>query len=73
MDSKDCLKEIHPVVTIRDLTVLLETELQLAAANGSPIPSIGGVNLRFGLMSGTEEVSVPFLVTSDTLDTLDTL
>ena len=68
------MKKHFPNKTIRKIEELLEEteEIKLVAANGTPIPYEGWVELEMQLLSdGTdrkESIQVPFLVTKETLD-----
>ena len=65
--SSDFLKQEHPYLQPRKLEEILGTSLELRAANNSPIPYNGFVELAFGLTApyegdGTFRLNVPFLV-----------
>ena len=60
-------------MAIKQLSELLDTDLNLTAVNGTKVPYIGWVEVRVKLTppssnSGQEELLVPFLVTSEKLD-----
>ena len=60
-------------MAIKQLSELLDTNLNLTAVNGTKVPYIGWVEVRVKLTppssdSGQEELLVPFLVTSEKLD-----
>ena len=67
--SEDLLKRIMPDVLIRNISELVDTELNLTAANGTTIPYKGWVELKFRLSSPESELLVPFLVTEEILET----
>jgi hypothetical protein len=50
------------------LSELVETDLKLTAANGSVIPYIGWVELAFTLSSKNNQVRMPFLGTTETIE-----
>ena len=65
--SSDFLKQEHPYLQPRKLEEILGTNLELRAANNSPIPYNGFVELAFGLTAPYEgdrtfRLNVPFLV-----------
>eukprot|EP00112_Aurelia_sp_Birch-Aquarium-sp1_P014489 Seg3131.4 transcript_id=Seg3131.4/GoldUCD/mRNA.D3Y31 product="hypothetical protein" protein_id=Seg3131.4/GoldUCD/D3Y31 len=72
--SLDTVKRYFPTKTIRKIEGLLEEteEIKLVAANGTPIPYEGWIELEMQLSSGStdkkESIQVPFLVTKETLD-----
>ncbi|CAB4038892.1 Retrovirus-related Pol poly from transposon [Paramuricea clavata] len=68
MVSKRFLRQSHPIKQIRSLSELVETDLKLTAANGSVIPYIGWVELAFILSSKNNQVRVPCLVTTETIE-----
>ena len=55
-------------VVVKDISELLDTKLNLTAANCSEMRYIGWVELNFRLSSCTHELKVPFLVTEQCLD-----
>lgn len=55
-----------PTTPLRSLSELLETDLKLEMANGSPLPYLGWVEIQVTL-SPEQSLSVPFLVTPDNL------
>ena len=65
--SNEFLKNF-PGVVIKDISELLDTKLNLMAANGSEMPYIGWVELNFRLSSCNPDLKVPFLVTEQCLD-----
>ena len=67
--SEDLLKRIMPDVPIRNISELVDIELNLTAANGTTIPYKGWVELKFRLPSPESELLVPFLVTEEILET----
>ena len=58
-----------PDVPIRNISELVDIELNLTAANGTTIPYKGWVELKFRLPSPESELLVPFLVTEEILET----
>ena len=52
---------------MRDISELIEAELDVTAANGEAIPYIGWVQLNFQLSQGQTLSQVPFLVTTKRL------
>ena len=67
--SKSTLANLLPETEIKDISELLDVNLNLTAANGSPILYQGWVELEFRLSSPESKLSVPFLVTNDCIDT----
>ena len=61
------LKNFRGVV-VKGISELLDTKLNLMAANGSETPYIGWVELNFRLSSCNKDLKVPFLVTEQCLD-----
>ena len=59
-----------PGVAVKDISELLDTKLNLTAANGREMPYIGWVELNFRLSSCNHDLKVPFLVTEQCLDSL---
>ena len=66
--SHDYLSKLFPGSSIRDISELLDTKLNLATANGSPLPYNGWVELRFKLSRDSNHLVVPFLVSSASVD-----
>ena len=66
--SEAFIKRNFPGVTVNDIEELLGAKLNLTAANGSDIPYKGWVELKFKLLSSSNELTVPFLVTEEVLD-----
>ncbi|KAL9962454.1 hypothetical protein ACROYT_G031558 [Oculina patagonica] len=71
--SVELLQQHLGQVAIRQLSELLDTNLNLTAVNGTKVPYIGWVEVRVKLTSlssdsSQEELLVPFLVTSEKLD-----
>lgn len=66
--SDEFLKRNFPDVAVRDISELLNTKLNLTAANGSEMPYIGWVELNFRLSSCNNDLIVPFVVTEQYLD-----
>lgn len=66
--SNEFLKRNFPDAVVRDISELLNTKLNLTAANGSEMPYIGWVELNFRLSSCNNDLKVPFLVTEQYLD-----
>ena len=65
--SNEFLKNF-PGVAVKDISELLDTKLNLTAANGSEMPYIGWVELNFRLSSCNHDFKVPFIVTNQCLD-----
>ncbi|CAB4037594.1 Retrovirus-related Pol poly from transposon, partial [Paramuricea clavata] len=66
--SENFVSKTFPNIPIRDVSELLECGLTLTAANGSKIPYVGWVELKFQVQDSANEVSVPFLVTRENLE-----
>lgn len=71
--SVELLKRHLEQLAIRQLSELLDTNLNLTAVNGTTVPYIGWVEVRMKLTppssdSNQEELLVPILVTSEKLD-----
>ena len=66
--SNEFVKRNFPDVAVRDISELLNTKLNLTAANGSEMPYIGWVELNFRLSLCNNDLIVPFLVTEQYLD-----
>ena len=66
--SEDLLTRVLPGIPIKDISELLDAELNLTAANGTKIPYKGWVEFRFRLSSPESELLVPFLVTEEVLE-----
>ena len=60
--SKAFLSENFQDLQVRDISELIEAELNLTAANGSSIPYDGWVELKFQVAPNSEVFEVPFLV-----------
>ena len=67
MVSKDFLRGTFPDAQVRDISELIEAELDVTAANGEAIPYISWVQLNFQLSQGQPLLQVPFLVTTKRL------
>ena len=67
MVSKDFLRGTFPDAQVRDISELIEAELDVTAVNGEAIPYIGWVQLNFQLSQGQPLLQVPFLVTTKDL------
>ena len=67
--SDQLVRRNFPGITLKNVSELLNSELNLTAANGGEMPYIGWVELNFRLLSSKEELAVPFLVTDQSLDT----
>ena len=67
--SDQLVRRNFPGITIKNISESLNSELNLTAANGGEMPYIGWVELNFRLLSSKEELTVPFLVTDQSLDT----
>jgi hypothetical protein len=69
--TNDFLNAKFPDVKKRDISQLLDSPLEINAANGTAIPYTGWVELEFRLLSSGREdttVMVPFLITSEELN-----
>lgn len=66
--TNDFLRRNLPGVAVKDISELLNVELNLTAANGSEMPFVGWVELNFRLPSYKHDLKVPFLVTEQHLD-----
>ena len=66
--SKQFLREMFPDTEIKDISELIEAELNITAANGEAIPYVGWVQLNFQLSQGQPLLQVPFLVTEKHLN-----
>jgi len=71
--SVELLQQHLGQVAIRQLSELLDANLNLTAVNGTKVPYVGWVEVRVKLTSlssdsSQEEMLVPFLVTSEMLD-----
>jgi hypothetical protein len=66
--SENFVSKSFPNIPIRDDSELLECGLTLTAANGSKIPYVGWVELKFQVQDSENEVSVPFFVTRENLE-----
>lgn len=56
------------VLRVKHISELLNTELNLIAANGGEMPYVGWAKLTFRLLWSKEELAVAFLVTDQSLD-----
>ena len=54
-------------MVVKDISELLDTKLNLTAANGSELSNLGWVELNFRLPSCNPDLKVPFLVTEQCL------
>ena len=61
--SKQVLQEMFLDTEIKDISELIEAELNITAANGEAIPYIRWVQFNFQLSQGQPLLQVPFLVT----------
>ena len=59
---------MFPDTEIKDISELIEAELNITAANGEAIPYVGWVQLNFQLSQGQPLLQVPFLVTEKYLN-----
>lgn len=66
--SNDFLRGNLSGNVVKDISELLNIELNLTAANGSEMPYIGWVEQNFRLLSYENDLKVPFLVTEQHLD-----
>ena len=69
--TNDFLKSQFPDVQKRDISELLDSPLEINAANGTAIPYIGWAELEFKLLpsgGGETKILVPFLITSEDLN-----
>ena len=55
-------------MNLRDVSELIDCQLNVNAANGAEIPYKGWAEIEVKLTSTQEPVIVPFLVTSETID-----
>ena len=63
--SEQFLRRHFPGGKLRNISELLNCELDLTAANGTPIPYKGFVELTFKLKHEQDPIFVPFLVTTE--------
>ena len=56
-------------INVKNISELLNSELNLTVANGDEMPNVGWVELNFRLLWSKVELAVPFLVTDQSLDT----
>ena len=63
------LRRNFPGITVKNISELLNSELNLTTANGGEMPYVGWMELNFRLLSSKVELAVPFLVTDQSLDT----
>ena len=68
LDSKQFLQEMFPDTEIKDISELIEAELNITTANGEAIPYVGWVQLNFQLSQRQPLLQVPFLVTEKHLN-----
>ena len=61
--SEQLVRGNFPWITVKNISELFNSELNLTAANGCEMPCIGWVELNFRLLSSKEELAVPFFVT----------
>ena len=66
--SEQFLKHNFPGTNLRNISELIECELNVTAANGTPIPYKGWAELRFTLSKYNEPIIVPFLVSQESID-----
>ena len=66
--SKQFLREMFPDTEIKDISELIEAELNITTANGEAIPYVGWVQLNFQLSPRQPLLQVPFLVTEKHLN-----
>ena len=66
--SKRFLDTNFPNVNLRDVSELIDCQLNVNAANGVEIPYKGWAEIEVKLTSTQEPIIVPFLVTSETID-----
>ena len=62
------LDKTSPDLKVREISKLIEADLSLTAANGSPIKYTGWVQLDFKLSPEQDILHVPFLVTKEQFD-----
>ena len=63
------LRRNFPGITVKNISELLNSELNVTTANGGEMPYVGWMELNFRLLSSKVELAVPFLVTDQSLDT----
>ena len=63
--SEQFLRTRFPSIKLRNISELVDCELDLTAANGTPIPYIGFVELAFTLKNRRDPILVPFSVTTE--------
>ena len=68
LSFKTILREMFTDTEIKGISELIETELNITAANGEAIPYVGWVQLSFQLSQGQPLLQVPFLVTEKRLN-----
>ena len=66
--SQVLLDKLLPDTIVRDVLELLDSNLELTTANGTPLPYTGWVELELQLPSSAAQLTVPFLVTRSALD-----
>ena len=63
------LRRNFPGISVKNISELLNSELNVTTANGGEMPYVGWMELNFRLLSSKVELAVPFLVTDQSLDT----
>ena len=66
--TNDFLRRNLSGAAVKDISELLNIDLNLTAANGGEMPFVGWVELNFRLPSYKHDLKVPFLVTEQHLD-----
>jgi hypothetical protein len=66
--SVSFIKRKFPKVLVRDISELLNGDLNVTAANGSSIPCKGWVELDLQIGDSGQGLSVPFLVASEEME-----
>ena len=67
--SEQLVRRNFPGITVKNISELLNSELNVTTANGGEMPYVGWMELNFRLLSSKVELAVPFLVTDQSLDT----